>query len=484
MTSTLFATILASVVAGIVGVAFILFHPAGAALVLTAISPFDGLFLVFGNAGNIVTFIPIVALLIRTPVTRWIDLFAGTPIQGIFLFVLGALSISHMIAIQWIGFVAVLQFLQKATVLLVMSVFAWSMRNPKHLELMNRVLVVSFSVFVSASLLDFYLGFHLLPGAQDTFGGALGLSAEESIIHELRFAAGGLTINATGNWLMTPIFVGLGWFTNPTRKSGSTAFVCLAICVVGLIATMSRSSILGFAVGLVLVLPSISRLRPAQAIFTAVSAVVIIGVGLLVLKEVGFLDAFLSRFVPGMSTNPDAGEELTRSAVFGAAIRVWLSAPVFGVGDGLTGFSPHGIGYAAHNSFLGVLAEAGVVGLIPYTFMVGWITYRLGKRLPANAHPVYRHWRPFFLAAYVASMTSSMFNEYSWERMTWYAVAFGVAIEAGAAKQRATENEPQGPSRRDVTAEWHLHPALRHAPDAASGDGSAASRTNPRADDR
>jgi len=112
--------------------------------------------------------------------------------------------------------------------------------------------------------LDFYLGIRSLPGAADTYGGALGLSLEESVIHELRFRGGGLSINATGNWLLTPTFVALGWFTAPHSKSKSTAFACLAICVIGLFATMSRSSILGFALGSLFVLPYISRLRPAQ----------------------------------------------------------------------------------------------------------------------------------------------------------------------------------------------------------------------------
>lgn len=456
MSTTLIAKLLAAIVLGTVGVAFILFHPIGAALVLTAISPFDGLFIVFGNIGNIVTFIPIVALLVRTSPARWIDMFAGTRLQVMFLIVLALLSISHLIAIQTIGAMALIQFARKLTIVLVLGVFASAMRNAKHLELMNRVLAISFAGYMAASLLDFYLGIHSLPGAADTYGGALGLSAEESVIHELRFRGGGLSINATGNWLITPVFVALGWFTAPDSKARPTAFACLSLCTIGLVATMSRSSILGLAVGLLIVLPYISRLRPAQVIFTALSAVVVVGMGLLVLEQAGFLDAMLTRFFP-----EEESEGVGRTSVFGAALRVWTTSPIFGVGDGTMAINPHGIGFGAHNSFLGVLAEAGVVGFIPFTLMVGMIVYRLARRLPRAAHQTYAHWRPFFLAAYVGSMTMSMFNEYPWERMTWYAVAFAVALDAGSAtRQRSDEAAAAEPAR---PLDEYVHPALRDA---------------------
>jgi len=463
MSTSLIAKLLAAIVLGTVGVAFILFHPIGAALVLTVVSPFDGLFIVFGNLGNVVTFIPIAALMVRTSPARWIDMFAGTRIQVMFLVVLAVLSISHLIAIQQIGVLALIQFARKLTLVLVVGVFASAMRNAKHLELMNRVLAISFALYMLASLLDFYLGIHSLPGAADTHGGALGLSAEESVIHELRFRGGGLSINATGNWLITPAFVALGWFTSTDTKSKPTAFACLSLCVIGIFATMSRSSILGFAIGLLIVLPYISRLRPAQVIFTTLSAVLVVGMGLLVLEQAGFLDALLTRFFP-----EDETDDVGRTSVFGAALRVWMTSPILGVGDGTMALNPHGIGFGAHNSFLGVLAEAGVVGFIPFTLMVGMIIYRLARPLPRTAHPAYVHWRPFFLAGYVGSMTMSMFNEYPWERMTWYAVAFAVALEAGSAmRQRGSEAAAAVPA--EPLAGW-VHPDLRSQAEAPTGD--------------
>ncbi len=444
MTTTLFAKILAAVVFGTVGAAFMLFHPAGPGLVLAAVTPFDGLFLVFGNVGNLITFVPVVALLVRNSPAVWVRIFAGTQIQVMFIVLLAVLSISHLIAINQIGMMALIQFARKLTVLLVLGVFAWSMRNGKHLELMNRVVVVSFAVFAVMSLLDFYLGIRSLPGAADTYGGAIGLSAEEAVIHELRFHGGGISINATGNWLLTPAFVALGWFTSPQARGKVVAFTCLIIIAGSIFATMSRSAILGFGVGGLLVLPYISRLRPAQVFFTALGGVITVGIVVLVLEQAGFLDALIARFFPELAARDD-GPELTRTMVFGAALRIWATSPFLGVGDGTTALNPNGIGFGAHNAFLGVLAEAGVLGIIPFVLMVGMIVYRLARPLAATDDSVYRHWRPFFLAGYVASMTMSMFNEYPWERMTWYAVAFAVALDAGAARVRSRSDEDASP---------------------------------------
>jgi len=82
-------SIVAAMIAGVVLTAIAFAHPIGPALMLAAETPFDGIpYQLFGVAGNLITFVPILIFLIRVPPGRWGQAFLGTRVQQ-----LGALVI-------------------------------------------------------------------------------------------------------------------------------------------------------------------------------------------------------------------------------------------------------------------------------------------------------------------------------------------------------------------------------------------------------
>ena len=97
--------------------------------------------------------------------------------------------------------------------------------------------------------------------------------------------------------------------------------------------------------------------------------------------------------------------------------------------------------------FLAILSEAGIVGLIPYLALTGLIVLRFIRPHPL-ADPGFDAWRPYFFAGFVASMIQNMFNEYTWERLIWYSVAYVAALERLEWRARAALLREQMNARR------------------------------------
>src|SRR5207247_712178 len=90
------------------------------------------------------------------------------------------------------------------------------------------------------------------------------------------------------------------------------------------------------------------------------------------------------------------GNDLDRIGLWHSALIVWSKSPIIGVGAGnLVGymerFSVFSItlvlqGYQqAHNIFLELLAELGVVGLALFLFFMGMVIWRLARRVPSRS---------------------------------------------------------------------------------------------------
>src|SRR2546423_229868 len=98
-----------------------------------------------------------------------------------------------------------------------------------------------------------------------------------------------------------------------------------------------------------------------------------------------------------------AGNDLDRIGLWQSALIVWSKSPVIGVGAGnltsyMERFSLFGIGLVlqgyqqAHNIFLELLAEIGVIGLLLFLAFVAAVVVGLARRLPGQPDAV-RHFR-------------------------------------------------------------------------------------------
>jgi O-antigen ligase len=84
----------------------------------------------------------------------------------------------------------------------------------------------------------------------------------------------------------------------------------------------------------------------------------------------------------------ESDEVSDRRQLWEGALRGFASAPILGVGRGNNGFAPpiDPLSGQAHNSYLGLLCELGVLGFSAYVLLVGILAYRLFSTLGAGGH--------------------------------------------------------------------------------------------------
>jgi O-antigen ligase len=452
-------SIIGAIVVGVVLTAVAFAHAIGPALMLVAVTPFDAIpFALFGVAGNLITYVPIIIFLLKVNPVYWGQAFLGTRIQQYAALFVLVLIVAHAMSIVDKGIGEIFEWLRKVTLFGLMGIFAYAMRDPKHLALLVKTLVSAMAVFVVLAALDFYLGVQVLPvkaGLLDA--AALDIEYQTHLATEWRFTGAGYPVNRFSNYLLLAIFLGVGWFMSVRSPlSRSLALACTGVLVVGEILTVTRSGILGMAVGGLVMLIAAFRLRPQHVI------------GLVV---VGALLGGLLWYSLGVTSGGEVLEKrfdfdhLVQSAEgrlerVVAALKIWAGAPFLGVGWGaFKDHSAHLIavgGKGAHNAFTNVLAETGLLGFVPLVVLMVAIARRSLISV-ARMSPAHEFWRPYFLSGLVAQLTTNLFNDYMWERYLWISFAFVVTLEFAYRSERAKEarqrlEEMRGLGSRSVFA--------------------------------
>lgn len=212
----------------------------------------------------------------------------------------------------------------------------------------------------------------------------------ESLRHfvaTVRFTAAFPDVNAAGSFLAMGLVITLGLaFEAWGERRRADRAVGWSLAAIGtaaaLFLTGSRAAMIA-TVPALLVLLLASRLPKRLTVAAAV--VVLVGA----LAAVPFL---MTRFVPA-SAAINYRVETTR-----AALSMVSDHPIFGVGLG--GFYDASERYFspefrktvprenAHNYFLQVLAELGIVGFVPFVWMLGVVARRAAERLRAGTLPM------------------------------------------------------------------------------------------------
>jgi hypothetical protein len=186
--------------------------------------------------------------------------------------------------------------------------------------------------------------------------------------------------------------------------------------LVVLLASLSRSALLGLACGaLVLALPYRRYLRKPELLVPlgAVAAVV----GAIVVARLDFFLTILRE-----RTNTESGSVSTHLEVYGFVPDVLGSHPLFGLG--LNNFAVYyefvtgRENFGPHSFYVATLVETGLVGTALLVLFVGWIFARLGaarklgKVLATAGDPAAARLRPLawgMTAALVATMAANLF---------------------------------------------------------------------------
>ena len=432
-----------SIVFGLVLTAVAFAHPIGPGLMIAAETPFDGIpFKLFGVAGNLITFVPILILLMRLNPAYWGQAFFGTRVQQFLALFIMALLPAHALLIVDQGLGQIFEFLRKGTLFLLVGVFVFSMRDGKYLALLSKTLVASMAVLTVLAMLDFYLGIQLLPvKAGRLEGAALGREFDPYMATQWRFSGPGVPVNRYSNYLLLVIFLGVGWLMYV--KSALQRFIalaCVVVLVLGELFTITRSGILGMGVGMALMLPLALRLRVQHVLGTIIVGGVV-GVAAWYGASLTYADEVLvTRF--GNVSDSLVG----RFERIFAAVMIWADHPLLGTGWGtFSQYSPMYVtqgGKGAHNGYLNVLAETGVLGFIPLMLVTFAVVRRHLHRV-GHLSKEFEFWRPYFLCGLVAQLITNVFNDYLWERYLWINFAFAVALEQCYQRQRAQRARDQ-----------------------------------------
>jgi general stress protein CsbA len=220
--------------------------------------------------------------------------------------------------------------------------------------------------------------------------------------------------------------------------------VLLGFMLVVLLATLSRSALLGLGCGvLVLALPYRRHLR-RPAFLVPLGAVAVV-VGAVVLVR---LDFFLT--VLRARTNTSRGAASPHFAVYGFIPDILKSHPLLGLG--LNNFSVYyefvtgRPDFGPHSFYVATIVETGVVGLLLFVAFVVWLfrrlaaARRLGRAMSAGGDPLAARVRPLawgMTAALVATLAANAF----YLTMTFYyfyvfaTLAAALAVVFGRARR-------------------------------------------------
>lgn len=261
--------------------------------------------------------------------------------------------------------------------------------------------------------------------------------------------------------------LGVMQFTAERRRLLRIAAVgCAALAAIATALTFSRGAAL--AAGMILVaMVALRYVRPVHLVAAALLVAVVV---VAVPQYAGRL-ASLADISQLLSDEPAASGTdnslLSRATENLTALRVFADHPVVGVGPGQfpnyyreyaddIGVSVRAADRQAHNLYLGIAAETGVIGIAVFLAAVAVTLIQLGRaraRAVAAARPELAAMAAAFMLALVGYLASGMFLHLSYARYFWLMLALaGAAAIVILREVSAAPAVPAAPARGVLAA--------------------------------
>jgi O-antigen ligase len=257
-----------------------------------------------------------------------------------------------------------------------------------------------------------------------------------------RFAAGGLDGNDLA--MVLALALPMAWYLGMTYRQPLLRWVCRAYLPIGVLTiglTGSRGGMLATSVALLVVPLSMTRLSPGRL---TTAALMLAAAGILAVTYVP--ETVIERLAT-TQTEVQGGRFGGRGKLWRAGLEVFPEHPVFGHGTGSykSAITPK-LGPAAqvaHNSYLSVLVEQGIVGFLFYMSMFAAVVVSV-LRLP-------RLERRFSLVL-LGTLAVAMFP-LTWEdrRPVWFVLAALMGLAHARIAERG-KAPPPAPARPPVVA--------------------------------
>lgn len=259
------------------------------------------------------------------------------------------------------------------------------------------------------------------------------------------------------------VLIPLGLFQFQSERSNLLRILAGAATLaifIGIVLTFSRGVAVGFV--LMLMVMVIMRYIKFQQILLVFMVVVLLfqlfpqySARLLSMQSLLSLTQQDSAGVAGTDTSTQGriGEML-------AAWLVFLDHPFIGVGPGMfkyyypdyidrIGLQTHTTTREAHDIFLGIAADHGMIGLIFFLLIMGVSLINLEKvrRQTRQTHPQISNMATGFFLAIISYLTTGLFLSLAFERYLWLILGLADALTLIAAQQTAAASPESLPER-------------------------------------
>jgi putative inorganic carbon (hco3(-)) transporter len=236
-------------------------------------------------------------------------------------------------------------------------------------------------------------------------------------------------------YLLAVVLPLLAYLVVSQRAEWPLWVACLVIVTAGLLGTLSRGALVGL--GALAVWGLVTRRVPVKGLLQG--TLLVAGVGVMATTLWGpLIDERLS-----MKARVADANVASRQALWSAAVRMSADHPLVGVGPGQ--FGPRSADYlvddplgirnpVAHNSFLEILAENGVLALLAFLAMIAMTWRALGhvQRSAARGDPDAAHLATSAQASLVVAIVSANFLSVQLTVAIWLLAGIAVALRAAS----------------------------------------------------
>ena len=410
--------------------------------------PFQGLLVQhLGLKANFLTLIAVGAFLSMHPPERLPRVLLGTRVQRLTALLVLGVSVSMLGADH--DLTTIVSLFQKVTLFLIVGAVIHSLNGLSRVTLLVWALAISTAAMYALSEAAFYFGRDLIP-ISGSGSGILNVDdlSESPVTYGLRGVGQSVGQNRFAFLAILPATLTIGLLlTKRQRWMSVVAIGVLAILAFGLVISGSRSGSLGVLTALGLVILYAPGVR--NRIYVLGAVVMLSAVGFWLIQELPTGSTSLDRFFDGSSESDSyyhaSGTRIDqgRLDVWREGVEIFRESPLSGVGlrrfpAEIRARLPESRAREAHSGYIQLLAETGLLGIVPYGLLLVYVFYVLVRSVREEASDQHV-WRVVFLAAFVGMATNTAFGTYQFDRFFWIPIAFAGMLELRERQRRQTK---------------------------------------------
>ena len=258
-----------------------------------------------------------------------------------------------------------------------------------------------------------------------------------------RFSSSGNNANSTA--IVIAIAMPIAWHLASSKGEGRSvtalkpfnyAFIPLAVLAVAL--TGTRFAVVMSVPTLIFCVTTFGRLKPRMRAL----AFVFLGIALFQVAKV-IPEASVER-LGSTAEEMVSGDLNSRTVFWREGIQVWSDHPLLGIGANTFPLATPS-GRSAHNSFLEILVELGIIGLVLFGIVLTIAVAGVFRQPTSDAY--------FWLTVFTVWLLGNLPLNFAHTRVTWFLLAFAVASSALPTREprELVPSEPVAPGTSSPT---------------------------------